>query len=272
MTSMIGAAAPSPPWTGGPHFAAAGSTSGRAQPRRAAASAGRIGLASRCRSRQAAPLKARFATVAKPASSSRRASSRCAVRSAEGRSPSAPSRTSSRRAGRRGGRAARPPPPRARRPARRAPARGRCGRAARARRGRAGPRAARARSAPARRRPAARGLTTSAPRLAYSAGIAPRVDDRDRGDRERQRLEVEHQRRDGEERERVRERAQRPAELAPAQPRGVDPRPPVDGRGLGQDRGGAHPPAIGRRRITSSAPAGSSRTCSACPSPVLTTA
>ena len=30
------------------------------------------------------------------------------------------------------------------------------------------------------------------------------------------------------------------------------------------------PPAIGRRRITSSAPTGSSRTCSACPAPVVT--
>ena len=32
------------------------------------------------------------------------------------------------------------------------------------------------------------------------------------------------------------------------------------------------PPAIGRRRMTRSASSGSSRTCSACPSPALTTA
>ena len=60
---------------------------------------------------------------------------------------------------------------------------------------------------------------------------------------------------------------------APAQALGVEPRAPVDGRGLRQ--GGArraHPPAIGRRRMTSSASSGSSRTCSAWPSPVLTTA
>ena len=37
-------------------------------------------------------------------------------------------------------------------------------------------------------------------------------------------------------------------------------------------KGRAHPPAIGRRRITSSASTGSASTCSARPSPWLTTA
>jgi hypothetical protein len=101
---------------------------------------------------------------------------------------------------------------------------------------------------------------------------APGVDERDDGDRERQRLERQHQRGDAGERDAVGERAERPDATAPAQALGVEPRPPVHGRGLGEDRGGAHPPAIGRRRITSSASSGSSRTCSACPSPVLTTA
>ena len=62
-----------------------------------------------------APLKARLATVAKPVSSSRSASSRCAVRSADGSAGRRRARTSSARGGRRGARAARPPPPRARR-------------------------------------------------------------------------------------------------------------------------------------------------------------
>ena len=85
-------------------------------------------------------------------------------------------------------------------------------------------------------------------------------------------LEREQHRRGGHERDRVRDRRERPYALAARERALVDPRPPVDGRGLGEDRGGAHPPAIGRRRITSSASSGSSRTCSACPSPVLTTA
>ena len=80
----------------------------------------------RRRTRHAAPVKAWFATVAKPISSWRSASSRCAMRSraaARGRSPA---RRSSARASRSGAPAARPPLPPARRPAGRAPARGRC--------------------------------------------------------------------------------------------------------------------------------------------------
>ena len=52
--------------------------------RRAASSAGRTGLGSRRRTRQRAPAKAWLATVAKPASSARSASSRCAIRSLDG--------------------------------------------------------------------------------------------------------------------------------------------------------------------------------------------
>ena len=56
----------------------------------------------------------------------------------------------------------------------------------------------------------------------------------------------------------------------------VGARAPVDGGQLGERLGGhraaAQPPEIGRRMITSSAPTGSSRTCSAWPSPVETIA
>ena len=55
--------------------------------KRAASSAGRISLRMRRRSRQRAPANDRLATVAKPCSSLRSASSRCAMRSPDGSSP-----------------------------------------------------------------------------------------------------------------------------------------------------------------------------------------
>ena len=104
---------------------------------------------SRRRTRQVAPLNARLATVAKPVSSSRSASSRCAVRSAEGSDgivgAHAPA-VHAAAAGAHEQRARLPHEPRAE--PRRARARARCGRAARAPRGRRGRRAGRARSAP----------------------------------------------------------------------------------------------------------------------------
>ncbi len=65
-----------------------------------------------------------------------------------------------------------------------------------------------------------------------------------------------------------------------AQPPFIDPGAPPDAGQLRQRRGfesqrrfgHAYPPAIGRRRITSGASTGSSRTCAACPSPSETTA
>ena len=123
--------------------------------------------------------------------------------------------------------------------------------------------------APARRPSARRGRTTSAPRFAYSDGIAHACTTRTAATGNDSGSSAMQRGRRQQPRHRVTERAQRPAALAPAQPRVVEPWPPEDGRRLGKD---AHPPAIGRRRMTSSASAGSSRTCSACPSPVLTTA
>ncbi len=67
-----------------------------------------------------------------------------------------------------------------------------------------------------------------------------------------------------------------PDRAEPLEPRGVDAPAPVDERELGERLDGhgrwpaGQPPAIGRRRITSSASTGSSRTCSACPAPVVT--
>ena len=274
MASMIGVARPLATWTAGRDCPRRVSTSGRGQASaRAASSAGRI--AGR-QARAHAPRRAAEREVG----DRREARLVLAQREQQVRGPvgrrqlavdlHAPAVDA---AAARAGPAARPPPRRARRRACRAPAPARSRRAARARRGRAGRRAARAPCAPAPSPARGRGRTTLAPRLAYSAGMPQACTTRDRRDRERERLERDHQRRGREERDRVRERAQRPQPPAPAQARGVEPRPPVDGRGLRQDgRGGAHPPAIGRRRITSSASRGSSRTCSACPSPVLTTA
>ena len=62
------------------------SATARAGRRRPSSSAGRIGAGSRRRTRQGAPAKAWLATVAKPSSSSRSASSRCATRSEGGSS------------------------------------------------------------------------------------------------------------------------------------------------------------------------------------------
>ena len=102
---------------------------GRVWPPRRAPGATRLG--SRRRTRQRAPAKAWLATVAKPCSSSRSASSRCAMRSEDGSvgsgRPHAPAVHARARA-----RAARPPPPRATRRARRAPSPAPCARAARA--------------------------------------------------------------------------------------------------------------------------------------------
>ncbi len=259
---------------------ARGSTSGRSGQFRCIARAARAAGVQRGPHRRAAgggagataaPLKARFATVAKPASSSRSASSRWAVRSADGSSRVRPARTSSRPGGRPGRTSSAPASPTSQTPS--APRSGR----------EPGARVQRARvvaeqvAEQAERRPLGRvaGARPRADDVRAAVRVQrrdpPRVHDGDRRDRERQRLERHQQHRGGEERDRVRERAQRPAVAAAAQARGVDPRPPVDGRGLGED-GRHQPPAIGRRRITSSASSGSSRTCSACPSPALTTA
>ena len=62
----------------------------------AASSAGRIGAATRLRTRQRAPQKLRFATEAKPCSSARSASSRCAMRSPDGSARAAGTRASTR--------------------------------------------------------------------------------------------------------------------------------------------------------------------------------
>ena len=76
---------------------------GAARRPRPASSAGRIAGASRRRTRQRAPLNARLATVAKPSSSARSASSRWAMRSPLGRSGSlTPHAVAVRRAARRG--------------------------------------------------------------------------------------------------------------------------------------------------------------------------
>ena len=178
-------------------------------------------LGSRRRTRQRAPAKAWLATVAKPASSARSASSRCAIRS-DGRQVRvrSPARTSSARAGR--APAARRPPPRATRRARRAPSPGPCARAARARRGRRGRRAARARS-PRPPRPRARlRLDHLRAAVGVELGDRPRVDSRitptaivtgsssDQDDRQR-----EH-------RQHLDERRRRPR---PARQRAAGPRP-----------------------------------------------
>ena len=157
--------------------------------------------------------------VAKPSSSLRSASSRCAMRSPEGRPGSGTGRTSRTRAARRARRAPRRPRPRARRRARRARGRARSGRAARARRGRRGRRAgpSATRSGPVlgpRLRPHDVG---PAPRV--ELGDRPRVREQREPDRERQRLERRQQVGGADERDRVRRGGQRPR--APAQAQAV---------------------------------------------------
>ena len=276
---MIGLRGARSVWTAGrdsPHafdIRAQAVRGARARRARPASSAGRIARRqARGARRHAAPLNARLATVAKPASSSRSASSRCAVRSAEGSSPSTfthqqstrrpPGRTSSAPAS---PTSQTPSAPRssdepgagvqlarlvaeqvAEQPERRPLRRRR-------------PRAARGRTTARRGWRTAPGSPTRARRAIAATGneSGSSASSSDRR---------------AEERHGVGERAQRPAAPAPAQPRGVEPRPPVDGRGLGEAgatltrRRSAGAGSRARRR------AGSSRTCSACPSPVLTTA
>ena len=118
---------------------------------------------SRRRTRQRAPLNARLATVAKPCSSSRRASSRCAMRSPDGRSAASAlthQQSTRRPPGRTSSAPASPTTQTPRRPrSRDEPGAARAGRARRGRRGR---RAGRRRRAPAPRRPAGAGADVRA--------------------------------------------------------------------------------------------------------------
>ena len=234
-----------------------------------ASSAGRCPGGSRRRTRQRAPLNARLATVANPCSSVRSASSRCAIRSADGsrRSSTCTHQQSTRRP-----RTSSAPPspttqtPSAPRSTHEAGAGVQLARlvadqvAQQAERGPLRP-VGGARPAPEHGRAA----------LGVQLRDRPRVREQDHVERSRQRLEREQQHRRRRERDGVGDRRERPQTPAAGQAALVDARPPVDGRGLGKDLR-AHPPAIGRRRITSSASNGSSSTCRAWPSPSVTTA
>ena len=146
----------------------------------------------------------------------------------------------------------------------RAPARARCGRAARAPRGRRGRRAGRAPCArPAASRRAARREHVRAA-LGVELRDRPGVHERDRRDRR------EHAARSPTSTAAVTTNGHVCAAVLSVHSRPrtrsaalVDARAPGDGGGLGERRRPAasgHPPAIGRRRITSSASAGSSVT------------
>ena len=238
--------------------------------RRVAASqrAGRIGAAaSRRRTRQRAPANARFATVAKPCSSARSASSRWAMRSPAGsvgvvdahaaavHAPAAAAATSSAPASPTSHDAERA----------RARARGRCARAARARRGRRGRRAARApRARPPRgaARPRAHDVGAA---LGVELGDDPGV--REAGERDgRAPAAGARSSSDagGEERHDVRDRRQRPQRARARRRRSSSTRGRQWTRGRARGASGsaataAQPPLIGRRMITRSASTGSSR-------------
>ena len=176
------------------------------------------------------------------------------------------------------GRAARPPPPRATRRARRAPVT----RPVRACRSRASwptrsPSRPSAVALGRRRRARARGLTTFAPAVGVELGDRPGVGEQDHrrpgtsagSSESRSTAGGERTARCGATVVAVHERA-----CVSAAGAASIARPPVDRRGLGRGHAGAaaQPPAIGRRRITSSASSGSSLTCSPAPRPWLTTA
>ena len=138
-----------------------------------------------------APLKARLATVAKPVSSSRSASSRWAVRSAEG-SDASSTRTHQQCTRRPPGRtSSAPASPTSQTPSSprsvTRPVRACSSRASWPTRSPSSPSAGPPpRASPSRRR---RGRTTFAPRLACSSGIAQRVRERERRDRRQPRLD-----------------------------------------------------------------------------------
>ena len=202
---------------------------------------------SRRRTRQRAPLNARLATVAKPCSSSRSASSRWAMRSAAGRlgvvDAHAPAVHAP--AARAHEQRARPPPP-ARRRAPRARARARCA----ACRSRASwP--TRSPSRPSggalgrRVRAAAAGASDVRAALGVELGDDPGVDERDHRHRGRERLERHQARPPWPRTARVRHRASgSTAGPCAAQPALVDPRAPVDAR---RSPGGAAPRLTPRR-------------------------
>ena len=104
-------------------------------------------------------------------------------------------------------------------------------------------------------------------------GNRPRVDQQH--ERHRRQDRRQQGQRDGtaDERHHVGDGRRRPHAPRPLEPLIARPRTPVDARQLRKYlRARGYPPAIGLRRITSEASAGSSRTCSACPSPLDTTA
>ena len=92
---------------------------------------------------------------------------------------------------------------------------------------------------------------------------------RQRGQRDRggQRLEPDHPHARADERHRVQERPGMPDPSPAAQPARISGLAPRDRGELGKGLVCAHPPAIGRRMITRSASRGSSRTCVALPGP-----
>ena len=267
--SIVPGISASPPWTVDPIFTRRDSTPWtNAPPRRRPgappSSAGRSGLARRRRTRQRAPLNARLATVAKPSSSSRSASSRCATRSPEGSAGSGTltqQQNTRRPPGRTSTAPASPTQPHAERAALGHQARPRV-QLARVVADQVAeqpePTRARPPRSAARLRPAARSR-----RGARRAPGSPTRGRAARSDRERQRLERQQQPRGAEERHRVRDRGDRPrcarARSAGARrPAGASrPRSVSGGRPAGRRYG--HPPAIGRRRITRSASRGSSR-------------
>ena len=167
-----------------------------------------------CQTPPHAPPRARERQVGdgrEPASSARRASSRCAMRSPDGQvGVDRRARSSSGRAGRRAARAARRPARRARRRGARARARGRSRRAARAPRGRRGRRAAR----PTRAPPGAGARALRAHDVRAAVGVElgdhPGVREAAQRHRQRERLDGEQQRARPDERDDVRRRRRGP--------------------------------------------------------------
>ena len=228
-------------------------------------------LGRRRATRQGAPAKAWFATVAKPSSSTRRASSRCAIRSDGGssRSTACTQKQCTRRPP--GDTSSAPPSPSSQTPS--SP----CWSASPVSRW-----SSRS-SWPSRSAEQALGdgLAGGQPRLRAgplrpdharaSEGVQLRDDPgvRQRGQRDRggERLEPDHPHARADERHRVQERPGMPDARPAAQPARVRGLAPRDRGELGKGLVCAHPPAIGRRMITRSASRGSSRTCVALPGP-----
>ena len=241
---------------------------GRVGPRRRVRAAGTLG--SRLRTRQRAPANAWLATVANPCSSSRSASSRCAIRSALGsagsgtrthqqctrrpRTSSAPASPTSHT----------PSEPRSiTSPVRACNSRASCPTRSPSRPERGGLRSGVA---------AGSRLDHLRAPVRVELRDRPRVREQDRADDRRHRVQREQQRRGRHHRRHLEHGRGRPPARVQRQAPRVHPRAPVNRGGLRKGLALYQPPAIGRRRMTRSASTGSSVTWVARPSPWLTTA